>query len=140
AEFLSAHIGLAVGPQRLKVERGGSAPAGAISYQRGTGEDLGSEGYTLEISREGIVITADTPAGAFYGTQTLRQLLPPAWEHEALRPPRKGARPTVLRALRVRDRPRYAWRGAMLDVSRHFFTVDEVKRYIDLMALHKLNR
>jgi hexosaminidase len=72
--------------------------------------------------------------------QTLRQLLPPSWEHEALRPPGKNAPGFAIRAMDVHDRPRFAWRGAMLDVARHFLTVDEVKRYVDLLALHKLNR
>ncbi|HEY0872158.1 MAG TPA: beta-N-acetylhexosaminidase [Vicinamibacterales bacterium] len=143
ARFLAAHIGLAVGPQPLKVEIGGEAPAGSISFRKpyGISDTIGTgEGYGIEITREGIIIRSDSPAGAFYATQTLRQLLPPAWEHEALRPPGKGAKPTVLRAMTIRDAARFAWRGAMLDVARHFLSVDEVKRYIDLMALHKLNR
>jgi hexosaminidase len=94
----------------------------------------------LEIRPAGITILADRPAGAFYGVQTLRQLLPPAWEYEALRPPRKNAPPVTLPAMDIVDRPRFEWRGAMLDVARHFLSVEEVKRYVDLMALHKLNR
>jgi hexosaminidase len=70
----------------------------------------------------------------FYGLQTLRQLLPSAVEYRALRP-RAIALPTG----RVVDGPRFAWRGAMLDVARHFFDVDDVKHYIDLITLYKLN-
>ena len=67
--------------------------------------------------------------------QTLRQLLPWSIEYRAARP-----RPIDLPFAKIVDRPRFAWRGAMLDVARHFFGVDDVKRYIDLLALYKLNR
>ena len=77
-----------------------------------------------------------SPAGLFYGVQTLRQLLPPSLD-TAARPARSTHRrlPTG-----ITDAPRFAWRGAMLDVSRHFFNAEAVKRYIDLLALYKLNR
>jgi hexosaminidase len=130
-----------VAPEPLKVEVTANPPAGAIAIRQNTKhEGLGDEGYVLEIRPAGITILADRPAGAFYGVQTLRQLLPPAWEYEALRPPRKNAPPVTLPAMDIVDRPRFEWRGAMLDVARHFLSVDEVKRYVDLMALHKLNR
>jgi hexosaminidase len=142
AESLSAWIGMGLSPEPPKVEvlREG-APAQAIVFRqlRSTPE-LGTEGYNLEITPNGVTIGAATPAGAFYGMQTLRQLLPSAWEYEGLRPPGRNARPVVLPTLTIRDQPRFAWRGAMLDVARHFLSVDEVKRAIDLMALHKLNR
>ena len=142
ADMLAAWIGMALAPEPLKVELlGDGAPAQSIVFRqvRATPE-LGPEGYALEVTPAGITITAATPAGAFYGMQTLRQLLPGAWEYEALRPPRRNAPPALVPALTIRDRPRFAWRGAMLDVARHFLTVDEVKRFVDLMALHKLNR
>ena len=100
--------------------------------------DLGDEGYELTIDPQRAALTAKTPAGLFFGVQTIRQLLPPAAEHEAvlfLKPP-----VVTLPALRITDTPRFAWRGAMLDVARHFFAPDEVKQYIDLLALHKMNR
>ena len=85
-----------------------------------------------------VTITAAQPAGLFYGVQTLRQLLPAFVEFEAARAdPKREVRAT---AVRIVDHPRFAWRGAMLDVSRHFFDVDDVKRYIDLISLYKLNR
>jgi hexosaminidase len=99
---------------------------------------LGPEGYDLTIARDRIRLTASAAAGLFYGVQTLRQLLPYWSEYEALlfqQPP-----PVTLPAVHIRDTPRYQWRGAMLDVARHFFSVDEVKRYVDLLALHKMNR
>lgn len=98
-------------------------------------ERFGPEGYALEVSGAGVRIQAAEPAGLFYGTQTLRQLLPPRVEYEAAL-----HRDLPLPAVGVDDRPRFGWRGAMLDVSRHFFGVADVKRFIDLLALHKLNR
>jgi hexosaminidase len=76
----------------------------------------------------------------FYGIQTLRQMLPAHFEYEALRSVRGGAPAVTVSEALIQDGPRFEWRGAMLDVARHFLSVDEVKRYIDLMSLHKLNR
>ena len=96
------------------------------------------EAYELTIAADRTTLRAATPAGLFYGIQTLRQLLPPAGDYEAVYFPQP--RPTLLPAAHIADRPRYSWRGAMLDVARHFFSIDEVKRYIDLLALYKINR
>ena len=101
-------------------------------------QTLGSEGYELTIDAQRMALTAAAPAGLFYGVQTIRQLLPPWSEYEAvlfLEP-----RAVQLPALRITDTPRFSWRAAMLDVARHFFGVEDVKRYIDLIALHKMNR
>ena len=98
-------------------------------------DDLGAEGYHLRVTRTGVVLTAATPAGLFYGVQTLRQLLPPRVEYTATLP-----RSLRIPAVEVVDRPRYPWRGMMLDVARHFFEVEDVERVLDLMALYKLNR
>jgi hexosaminidase len=96
----------------------------------------GSEGYTLVVGRDSVVITAAAGAGLFHGAQTLRQLFPYGVEsHQSAI--RMG--PWMIPAVRITDSPRYAWRGAMLDVSRHFFTPDEVKQYIDILALYKFN-
>jgi hexosaminidase len=99
---------------------------------------LGDEGYDLSIGANLVSVKARTPAGLFYGVQTLRQLLPYWGEYEAVM--FRQPRPTTLPAVHIRDAPRFPWRGAMLDVARHFFSVDEVKRYVDLLALHKMNR
>jgi len=96
---------------------------------------LGEEGYVLSVSTQGATLTAHRPAGLFWGVQTLRQLLPPSIERTRVQPG-----PWKLPACTIRDEPRFAWRGLMLDVARHFFTVEEVKRYIDLMARYKMNR
>ena len=141
ARFLARHIGLALGQQPLSVEVHASPPAGGIAFHANrTYNGLGGDGYAFTVGPDGMAIHAETAAGAFYAVQTIRQLLPAGWEHEAIRPPGPKAAPVTLRAMAVHDQPRFAWRGAMLDVSRHFFGVDDVKRYIDLMALHKLNR
>lgn len=96
---------------------------------------LGDEGYELTITPDRVTLVAPKPAGLFYGVQTLRQLLPPAIERADLQPG-----PWTLPSGTIRDFPRFAWRGTMLDVARHFFKVDDLKRYIDLMAYYKLNR
>ena len=95
---------------------------------------LGAEGYRVEVSPASVTLQAHGPAGLFHGVQTLRQLLPAGVERSSVQ---RG--PWRVPAVRVEDRPRFAWRGAALDVARHFFTVAEVKRYIDLIALYKLN-
>ncbi|MGA5879716.1 beta-N-acetylhexosaminidase [Streptomyces cellulosae] len=95
----------------------------------------GSEGYRLRSGPSGITLTAAKPAGLFHGVQTLRQLLPADVEQRTRRPG-----PWLVAGGTVTDSPRFGWRGAMLDVSRHFFSVDEVKRYIDRISLYKINK
>ncbi|MEU6578083.1 beta-N-acetylhexosaminidase [Streptomyces sp. NPDC046805] len=96
---------------------------------------FGAEGYRLDSGRGGVTITASAPAGLFHGVQTLRQLLPAAVEKKDVQPG-----PWTVAGGTIKDSPRYAYRGAMLDVSRHFFTVGQVKRYIDQLALYKVNK
>ena len=98
--------------------------------------ELGNEGYTLRASPKSVVITANRPAGLFYGVQTLLQLLPAEIESKT---PIKSAQRWTLPAVNILDYPRFGWRGVMLDVSRHFFTKDEVKQYIDQIARLKYN-
>ena len=96
---------------------------------------LGEEGYDLTVTSSAVTLIANKPAGLFHGVQTLRQLLPPDVESHV------GATRYLweIPALSIVDQPRFAWRGAMLDVARHFFTVKEVQQFIDLLALYKLN-
>jgi hexosaminidase len=96
--------------------------------------DFGAEGYRLHSAADGVTITASAPAGLFHGVQTLRQLLPAAVEKRTVQPG-----PWQIAGGTIEDHPRYAYRGAMLDVARHFFTVAQVKRYIDRLALYKIN-
>ncbi len=98
-------------------------------------EELGSEGYQLLVEEDGMVLMANEAAGIFNGLQTIRQLLPVKREinEEGNKVPIKIA--TCI----INDYPRFEWRGLMLDVSRHFFTVEEVKAYLDMMAKYKFN-
>jgi hexosaminidase len=106
-----------------------------ISLQLGkVSPRLGAEGYELDASRSGVEITARTARGLFAGVQTLRQLLPTQVESASVQ---RG--PWTVPAGRIVDYPRFAHRGAMLDVSRHFFGPDEVKRYIDQISMYKIN-
>ena len=106
---------------------------GGIHFTRqGAKAELGQEGYMLTATATGVTIQADADAGLFYGGVTLRQLLPAQPAGTNL----KWSIPAVA----IEDKPQMAWRGLMLDSCRHFQPADFVKKYIDLMALHKLNR
>jgi hexosaminidase len=96
---------------------------------------LGKEGYHLWVGKKGVIIRANEPAGLFYGVQTLVQLLPKEIESAEVVPHVKWTAPCV----DITDYPRFAWRGLMFDVSRHFFTKEEVKQYIDQMVRYKFN-
>ncbi|MER6949365.1 beta-N-acetylhexosaminidase [Nonomuraea sp. NPDC000554] len=97
-------------------------------------DDLPPEAYRLTVAEDGVQIDAGGPAGVFYGAQTLRQLLPAS----AFRKAGTGG-PLALPAVQIEDEPRFGWRGCILDVARHFMTKHDLLRFIDLMALHKLN-
>ncbi len=94
-----------------------------------------NEAYRLTVQASGVEIGSVTPQGAVWAMQTLRQLLPPSFD--ALAPDTREA--WTINALQISDAPRFAWRGTMLDVGRHFLPVDAVKRHIDLMSRYKLN-
>jgi hexosaminidase len=96
---------------------------------------LGSEGYTLDVHSARIVARAPQDAGLFYALQTIRQLLPP----EVLRSAPVVGIAWIMPAATIEDYPRFPWRGAFLDVGRHFMSTEFVKKYIDLLALHKMN-
>ncbi|MGW3343959.1 beta-N-acetylhexosaminidase [Nonomuraea rubra] len=110
-------------------------PEGPGGIELRLGEGLGPEEYRLTVTTESVLIEAAAPAGAFYGAQTLRQLLDPA----AFRAGRTGDRTWSVPAVRIADAPRYAWRGCLIDVARHFLAKNDLLRYIDLLAAHKLN-
>jgi hexosaminidase len=96
---------------------------------------LGNEGYELTVSPDSAVIRAPQQAGAFYGVQSLLQLLPPQVYSRS----KADGVTWEMPAVQIEDSPRYKWRGLMLDVSRHFYNKDEVKRFLDLLATHKMN-
>ena len=135
AQHLSDYLTPATGLQ-LPVIRAEAPPESGHIYLslNDEGRELGEEGYELVVTEEQIQLTAHQPAGLFRGLQTLRQLLPAAVEE---RNPQSG--PWEVATGTIRDAPTYSYRGAMLDVARHFFGPDEVKQYIDYLAHYKMN-
>ncbi|MEV4560838.1 beta-N-acetylhexosaminidase [Kitasatospora sp. NPDC049285] len=108
---------------------------GSIALQlSGAPAQVGPEGYQLTAGPTGVVIRADQPAGLFHGVQTLLQLLPAKVMSTTVQ-----SGPWTVPGGTMLDYPRFTDRGAMLDVSRHFFTVAQVERYIDQLALYKVN-
>lgn len=99
-------------------------------------EKLGDEGYTLVVTRDGVTMVAKAPAGLFYGIQTLLQLMPPS----IFSATKAGNVTWEAPCVKITDTPRFRWRGLLIDPARHFIPVQDVKRFIDVMALHKFNR
>ncbi|CAM03122.1 hexosaminidase [Saccharopolyspora erythraea NRRL 2338] len=108
---------------------------GDIALEIERSDDLGAEGYRLAVTGENVRIEAGTPAGLFNGVQTLRQLLPASVESDQVQ---QG--PWTVPGGEITDQPRFGHRAAMLDVARHFFDVEQVKRYIDQISMYKVNR
>lgn len=100
-------------------------------------KEIATEGYNLEVTAKGIVLEASSPAGLFYGLQTIKKILPANVMAGTNYPRQKSYE---LPVVSIQDRPAYGYRGFMLDVSRHFFTADEIKRMLDVMSYYKLNR
>jgi len=135
AEYLRDAITAAMGfPLRL-VNRGVLPKKNYILLTVVANDELGAEGYVLRSIPEGVTIEAGGGAGVFYAAQTLLQLFPPEVYGRAKARGAAWTLPCVL----IKDRPRYGWRGMMLDVSRHFFPKAFVKKFIDGLAMHKLN-
>jgi hexosaminidase len=118
------------------VARGGARPGDIVLEVDSSRDDLGQEGYVLLVDDRHLTVRAAAAAGVFWGTQTLLQLLPPEIESDETTDGVVWRAPMVV----IEDQPRFEWRGVMLDVARHFFTIDDVKRLIDLAARYKLNR
>ena len=126
AQFLADYLKTATGKD-FSIEAG-TEGKNAIVLALGS-EVENPESYQLKVTDQGVTITAPTEAGVFYGIQTLRKSLPIALGADVALP-----------AVEIKDAPRFGYRGAHFDVSRHFFTIDEVKTYIDMLALHNMNR
>ena len=126
AGFLAGYVLESTG-KTLAVEAGATG-SHAIVLRLGL-QTENPEAYLLEVNEDQVTITGSSAAGVFYGIQTLRKSLPVAKDAQVVLPP-----------VRVNDAPRFAYRGMMLDVCRHFFSLDSVKRYIDMLALHNINR
>ncbi|NND08838.1 MAG: family 20 glycosylhydrolase [Saprospiraceae bacterium] len=131
ADYLKGLLGSSTG-YALETATGSDLDQGDI-YLQLTEIEGNAEAYILEIKEDHLVIKG-SEKGIFYGIQTLRQLLPPAIEY---RKSQEG--PWLVPTGMIEDAPVYAYRGAMLDVARHFFGVEDVKRYIDLISSFKIN-
>lgn len=134
AGLLKEKLSLAPG-KRVTVRENSRNAHIALSFNSKEDATLGNEGYRLDVTTQKITIRANKPAGLLYGVQTLFQLLPPQIESDRREENVSWQVPLV----EITDYPRVGWRGLMLDVSRHFFTVDEVKQYLDNMAKYKYN-
>jgi len=117
------------------VKTGNKPGAIELNINKKRNAEIGPEGYTLDVTSDKVIINANTSAGLFYGVQTLLQLLPKEIENHTIQ---NGVSWTIP-GVNIVDYPRFAWRGIMLDVSRHFFSVDEVKHYIDNISRYKYN-
>lgn len=118
----------------LSISSANETNTGNIYLSLSADSTLGAEGYELSVTKENVKLSAYKPAGLFHGIQTIRQLLPAAIEMTTVQ--NTG---WEIPAITIRDYPLYAYRGSMLDVARHFFSVDDVKRYIDFLAFYKMN-
>lgn len=121
---------------KVTVKEGNNLLPKSILLSLNTESDIPKEGYRLKVTTTGISLTASEPAGIFYGVQTLLQLFPKQIESPAIQKP---VNEWILPVVTIEDYPRFGWRGLMLDVSRHFFTVAQVKDYIDQMVKYKFN-
>lgn len=109
--------------------------SGTIIFQLGEHKELGEEGYQLSISSDQLILSAYKHHGIFNGIQSVLQLLPPEIKSKTVQADATWS----INCIEVTDKPQFAWRGLMLDVSRHFFTKQEVKKFIDQMAEYKYN-
>ena len=136
AEFLREKLISPTGYE-LKMVEGDNPPLGSIYLTTvGGNETEGNEGYNLITTKEKVEIIAYKPEGISRGIQSLRQLLPPDIEKNSLVSNVEWSVP----ASNIKDKPEYGYRGLMIDVARHFFSVDEIKRQIDHASLYKINR
>jgi hexosaminidase len=134
--YLASKLNPATG-FNLSVVKANNPPSNSIYLTTVAGDPtLGNEGYTLDITATNVTLSGYKPEGLFRGIQTLRQLFPADIEKSTV----VTGVPWVIPCSSIRDYPAYGWRGYMLDVARHFFTVADVKRQIDLMAEYKINQ
>lgn len=122
-------------PLKLEIDvNAGNVKNALVFNLNGDKEKLGNEGYTLSVTPRQVSLSAATPAGVFYGLQTLRQLFPPELEDKTFK-----AKGWSLPCVEITDKPRFVWRGDMLDVSRHFLPLNFIKKNIDYLARYKMN-
>jgi len=127
---------LSKGINKVTVKEGTAVQPRSITLLLVNDKSIRKDGYRLKVTTGGVSLSANEPSGIFYGIQTLLQLFPTLVEHNAdVMVDDKWVLPVVT----IEDHPRFGWRGLMLDVSRHFFTVAQVKDYIDQMVKYKFN-
>ena len=129
AVFLNKATGFSI------VASAGNAEPNAISLEIITDATLGQEGYKLDVTSDRVVIKSQTAVGAFWGIQSLRQLLPALIESATVKSGQQWTMPQVS----ITDVPRFRFRSMHLDVARHFFSPAFVKKYIDMLAMYKIN-
>ncbi len=128
AQFLRDYVKQSTGIELSGVRsQGAGAPSGTIVLRADLKDD-NPEAYRMSVSNGEVIIRGASPAAVFHGIMTLRKALP-VGQHDQV----------VLPSVQIYDAPRFAYRGAHLDVCRHFFTIDEVKTFIDMLALHNIN-
>jgi hexosaminidase len=132
ADYLASVLRPSTG-YRLPVTSGFTLP-GDIRFDESAPSSLGTEGYHLDVTPLGVRISAHGGAGLFYGVQTLRQLFPAKIESGSVQ-----SGPWRAWGVTVSDTPRFAWRGTMLDVARHFYPVSQVETYLNLLSMYKIN-
>src|ERR1051326_3887432 len=134
ADFLSEALAVPAG-FKLPVTNKTSNAAIHLNILSNADKTLGDEGYKLSVTPNAVTVSANKPAGLFYGVQTILQLLPKEIESKSQVKNVKW----VIPAVEITDYPRFGWRGLMFDVSRHFFTKQDVKQFIDDMVRYKFN-
>ena len=132
--FLKERFSIPTGAE-VTVINTSTSPTISLVLNRSTDATIGQEGYRLSVTPRKITISANEPEGLFYGAQSLVQLFPAEIESATLIKDVKWEAPVV----EIMDYPRFGWRGLMFDVSRHFFTKEEVKKFIDQMVRYKYN-
>lgn len=129
ANFLQAFI-----ESGSTIKLAATSDKSSIIFEKITDSNLTAEGYIITIDSRSILIKANTAQGAFYAVQSLRQLLPPEFENGSY-----TSKSAVITSQSVKDIPQFVYRGMHLDVGRHMFSIDFIKKYIDMLALLKLN-
>jgi hexosaminidase len=137
ADFLAQQLFKSTGQQFAIVPANGAGPIreGILLTTANANTNLNYEGYELTVAPDSVVIRGPASAGVFYGVQSLLQLLPP----QVLSSQTVSNVAWTVPCVYIFDQPQYHWRGAMLDVARHFITKQQIKQVLDAMALHKLN-
>jgi hexosaminidase len=134
AHFLADALSTPTG-YKIAVAKSGSNDAIKLVLLSAEDKSLGNEGYKLSVATSGVTLSANKAAGLFYGAQSILQLLPKEIESKAAAKNISWTMPAV----EITDYPRFGWRGLMFDVSRHFFTKQDVKQFIDDMVKYKFN-